>query len=240
MAATAPAAADLARFGGVDTWVFDLDNTLYPAHTNLFGQIDERIRAYVERLLELGADEAQVLQKDYYRRYGTTLRGLMIEHGVSPDEFLAYVHDIDHSVVDEDPRLAAALARLPGRRFIMTNGSTAHAAAVAARLGIAGHFDGIFDIVAAGHEPKPRLSTYERFWLEHAIEPGRSAMFEDLARNLEVPHARGMRTVLIVPDGTREVFREDWELEGAAASHVEHVTDDLASFLEAVLVAIGR
>jgi len=237
---TAAPARDLGGFAAVDTWVFDLDNTLYPAHTNLFGQIDVRIRAFVERLLALGAEEAHALQKDYYRRYGTTLRGLMIEHGVSPDAFLEYVHDIDHSVVVPDPRLADALRRLPGRRFIMTNGSVAHATAVATRLGIVEHFEGIFDIVAAGHDPKPQLSSYERFWLAHAVAPERSAMFEDLARNLAVPHARGMRTVLIVPDGTREVFREDWELEGGAAPHVEHVTDDLAGFLDSVLAAIGR
>lgn len=233
-------AGDLAGFAAVDSWVFDLDNTLYPAHTNLFGQIDVRIRAFVERLLSLGAADAQVLQKDYYRRYGTTLRGLMIEHGVAPDEFLEYVHDIDHSVVAEDPRLAAALLRLPGRRFIMTNGSVAHATAVARRLGIADHFDGIFDIVAADHDPKPSLAAFERFWAGHAIDPGRGAMFEDLARNLAPAHANGMRTVLVVPDGTREVFRESWELEGDAAPHVEHITDDLAGFLERVLAAIGR
>jgi putative hydrolase of the HAD superfamily len=229
----------LGRFRGVDAWVFDLDNTLYPSHTDLFGQIDVRIRAYVERLLDLGPDEAQRLQKDYYRRFGTTLRGLMSEHGVTPDEFLDYVHDIDHSVVAPDPRLAAALARLPGRRFIMTNGSRRHAERVAERLGITAHFDDIFDIVSAEHLPKPLVATYERFWLAHGIVPEQAAMFEDLARNLEVPHARGMRTVLIVPEGTREVFREDWELEGRADPHVEHVTDDLAGFLERVLGEIG-
>ena len=233
-------AADLSAFRGVESWVFDLDNTLYPAHTNLFAQVDVRIRDYVRRLLDLDAEAAHRLQKDYYRRYGTTLRGLMIEHGASPDDFLAFVHDIDHTAVDADPRLAAALARLPGKRFIMTNGSRAHAERVSARLGIGEHFSDIFDIVAAGHEPKPARATYERFWLAHGIAPAAAAMFEDLPRNLEVPHAHGMRTVLIVPEGTREVFRESWELEGSEAPYVEHVAENLGAFLEDVLAAIGR
>src|SRR5690606_11542199 len=103
--------------------VFDLDNTLYPRHTNLFAQVDRRIRDYVERLLAVPPEEAHRIQKDYYRRYGTTLRGLMVEHGIRPDDFLEYVHDIDHSPVEADPALAAAIAGLPGRKFILTNGS---------------------------------------------------------------------------------------------------------------------
>ncbi len=116
----------------------------------------------------------------------------------------------------------------------MTNGTIAHAQAIADRLGINDHFEDIFDIVAADLIPKPHADTYTRFWDKHGIDPSRAAMFEDLSRNLEVPHARGMRTVLVVPEGTREVFREDWELEGRNAPHVEYVTDDLAAFLERV------
>ena len=112
-----------AAFGHVTTWIFDLDNTLYPAHTNLFRQIDDRIRTFVARLLDLSHDDAQRVQKDLYHRYGTSLRGLMTEHGIAPDDFLEYVHDIDHSVLAPDPALAAAIAALPGRRFIMTNGT---------------------------------------------------------------------------------------------------------------------
>ena len=219
-------------FEAVDTWIFDLDNTLYPSHTNLFAQVDSKIGEYVAQLLDLERDAAHQLQKDYYRRYGTTLRGLMVEHGLNPDGFLEFVHDIDHSKVAPDPRLAAAIATLPGRRFVMTNGTTHHAARVIERLGIAEHFEDIFDIVAAELIPKPAAETYSRFWEKHGIDPRSSAMFEDLSRNLEVPSAYGMRTVLIVPEGTREVFREDWELEGQQAPHVEYVTDDLAGFLE--------
>lgn len=228
----------MSRFSHVREWIFDLDNTLYPAHSNLFAQIDERIRDYVAHLTGASLDDADRMQKDYYRRYGTTLRGLMVEHEILPDGFLEYVHDIDHSPIAPDPSLGAAIEKLPGRKFIMTNGTTRHAEKVAERLGITHHFDDIFDIVAADLLPKPHRETYEKFWARHGIRPAESAMFEDLTRNLAVPHDMGMRTVLVVPEGTREVFREDWELEGRSDPHIEFVTDDLAGFLHALLAAI--
>jgi putative hydrolase of the HAD superfamily len=236
----APMRPDLSRFSAIDGWIFDLDNTLYPRHVDLFGQVDRRIRDYVQRLLKIPPEEAQRVQKDYYRRYGTTLRGLMEEHGIAPDDFLEFVHDIDHSVVDPDPRLAAAIERLPGRKFILTNGSRRHAEKVAERLGVTGHFEGIFDIVSSALLPKPNRETYDRFLAATGIAPARSAMFEDLARNLTVPKALGMATVLVVPTAAREVFTEDWEAEGRDEPHVEYVTDDLAGFLGEVNAAIGR
>lgn len=219
-------------FAHVTDWIFDLDNTLYPAHLSLWQQIDDRIKSYISRLLDVAPDRALTIQKDYYRRYGTSLRGLMIEHGMSPDDFLAYVHDIDHSPLAANPALGAAIDALPGRKFIFTSGTRSHAAAVTRRLGIDNHFDGVFDIVDAGLLPKPNRPTYEKFLADHGVEPARAAMFEDLARNLEVPHALGMRTVLVVPDGTREVFRETWEFEGRDDDHVDFVTDDLSAFLD--------
>lgn len=233
-----PTERDLLPFSAVKAWIFDLDNTLYPRHTNLFLQVDDRIRAYVGKLLDLGPEEAQRLQKDYYRRYGTTLRGLMEEHGISPDEFLEFVHDIDHSAVEPHPRLAAAIGALPGRKFILTNGSLGHAEKVANRLGFTDQFEDIFDIVRSELLPKPNRETYDRFIAATGVVPAEAAMFEDLARNLVVPHALGMRTVLVVPGGTREVFQDDWEMEGRDADHVDHVTDDLGPFLERVLGAI--
>ncbi|MEJ1156842.1 pyrimidine 5'-nucleotidase [Prosthecomicrobium sp. N25] len=223
-----------ARFAHVDTWVFDLDNTLYPAHSNLFGQVDVRIRDYVRVLLDTDEEEAQRLQRGWYQQYGTTLRGLMIEHGISPDAFLEYVHDIDHSVLAPDPALGDAIEALPGRKFIMTNGSRKHAEKTARALGIAHHFEDVFDIVAAGLLPKPHRDAYDIFLKLHGIEPKRSAMFEDLSRNLAVPHGLGMRTVLVVPQRTREVFREAWEMDGRDAPHVDFVTDHLSGFLEAI------
>ena len=230
---------DLTPFVEVDIWIFDLDNTLYPAHADLFAQVDERMGTYVAKLLNMEREAAHLLQKDYYKRYGTTLRGLMMEHGINPDGFLEFVHDIDHSRLEADPRLADAISALPGRCFIMTNGTVAHAQAVSERLGLGTHFEDIFDIVAADLVPKPHADTYARFWSKHGIEPGRAAMFEDLSRNLKVPHENGMRTVLVVPEGTREVFREDWELEGRSAPHVQYVTDDLAGFLERIIAERG-
>ena len=220
-----------ADFSHVDTWVFDLDNTLYPHHLNLWQQVDVRIRDYIAKFLDIAHDEAFRLHKDYYRRYGTSMRGLMTEHGMKPDDFLNYVHEIDHSPLVPDPALGSALEALPGRKLILTNGTRKHADAVMRRLDIHGHFEDVFGIIEAELEPKPSPATYQRFLTRHGVDPSRSAMFEDLARNLAVPHTLGMRTVLVVPEGTREVFREDWELEGRDADHVDHVTDDLAGFL---------
>ena len=230
---------DLGRFAAVDAWVFDLDNTLYPRHTNLYQQVDQRIRDYVQRLLKLAPEEAQRVQKDYYRRYGTTLRGLMEEHGILPDDFLEYVHNIDHSPVEPNPKLAAAINRLPGRKFILTNGSRRHAEKVAERLGITNHFEDIFDIVRSDLLPKPNRETYDRFLAKTGVDPKTAAMFEDLSRNLVVPQALGMTTVLVVPTGTREVFTEEWELEGHDAVHIDFLTDDIAIFLEKVLAAVA-
>jgi putative hydrolase of the HAD superfamily len=219
-------------FTDIDTWVFDLDNTLYPHHVNLWQQVDQRIGEFVSRWLRVSAEEARRIQKDYYRRYGTTMRGMMTEHGVHADDYLAYVHQIDHSPLQPNPAMGAAIAKLPGRKLILTNGSTAHADKVLQRLGLTTHFEAVFDIIAAELEPKPAPQTYHKFLRDHGVDPLKSAMFEDLARNLVIPHQLGMATVLVVPDGTREVVREDWELEGRDDPYVDHVTDDLTGFLE--------
>jgi len=221
-------------FRGIETWVFDLDNTLYPHHLNLWQQVDQRIRDYIVKLLKISHDEAFRLQKDYYKRYGTTMRGLMAEHGLNPDEFLDYVHQIDHSPLTPNPALAAAIAKLPGRKLILTNGTRHHAEAVMRRLGVDQHFEDIFDIKAAELEPKPRPAVYQRFLARHRVDPKRAAIFEDLARNLEVPHALGMITVLVVPKGAGVVLREEWELAGRNEPHVDYVTDDLAEFLRGI------
>ena len=219
-------------FGHVETWVFDLDNTLYPHHLNLWQQVDERIREYIAGYLKVPHEEAFRLQKDYYKRYGTSMRGLMTEHGMEPDDFLDFVHQIDHSPLTPNAALGAAIEVLPGRKLILTNGTRRHADAVLARLELDRHFDDVFDIIAAELEPKPSPQTYDRFLKAHNIDAGKTAMFEDLARNLVVPYALGMTTVLVVPEHTREVFREGWELEGRDAPHVDHVTDDLVGFLQ--------
>jgi putative hydrolase of the HAD superfamily len=226
-------------FSHVETWVFDLDNTLYPHHVNLWQQVDQRIGEFIAAYLKVSPQQARFIQKDYYRRYGTSMRGMMTEHGVHADDYLAYVHQIDHSPLEPNPAMGAAIAELPGRKLILTNGSTDHAGAVLSRLGLAAHFEAVFDIIAAELEPKPAPQTYQKFLARHAVDPARAAMFEDLARNLVVPHELGMTTVLVVPDGSKEVVREDWELEGRDDPYVDHVTDDLTRFL-AGIAASGR
>jgi len=227
----------LRGFAQVETWVFDLDNTLYPHHLNLWQQVDVRIRDYIAAFLKVSHDEAFRLQKDLYRRYGTSLRGLMEEHGLDPDEFLEIVHEIDYSPLTPNPALGAAITQLPGRKLILTNGTRRHAETVMRRLQIDERFEDIFDIAAAQLEPKPRPAVYDRFFARHDVDPAKAAIFEDLARNLEVPHARGMTTVLVLPQGTREVLREEWELSGRDDPHVDHVTDDLTGFLRDVVSA---
>jgi putative hydrolase of the HAD superfamily len=219
-------------FGGVETWVFDLDNTLYPHHLNLWQQVDDRIRAYIADFLKVPHEQAFRIQKDYYKRYGTTMRGLMTEHGMKPDDYLEFVHQIDHSPLESNPALGSSIEKLRGRKLILTNGTRKHADAVMKKLAVHEHFEDIFDIVAAELEPKPSKRTYERFLKLHNVDPHKAAMFEDLARNLEAPHALGMVTVLVVPEAQREVFREGWELEGRDAAHVDYVTDNLAGFLQ--------
>lgn len=230
---------DLEAFASTEAWIFDLDNTLYPRATELFRQVDERIRAYVRRLLDVDEAAAEEIQRTFYREHGTTLRGLMLKHDVDPDDFLEFVHDIDHSAVQPDPALGAAILRLPGKKYIFTNGSRQHAEKVAERLGFSGHFEDIFDIVAANLVPKPERETYDRFVARFGLAPQRAAMFEDLARNLLVPKTVGMKTVLVVPPGTREVFHGEWEYEGRDDDHVDFVTDDLARFVAEIADAIG-
>lgn len=222
-------------FGHVDTWVFDLDNTLYPREINLWQQVDTRIRDYVAQFLRISAEDAHRLQKEYYQRYGTTMRGMMTEHGVSADDYLRFVHDIDHSPLTPNPALGAAIEKLPGRKLILTNGTVAHAQAILKRLEIHEHFEDVFDIIAAELEPKPAAQTYEKFFARHAITPGRAAMFEDLARNLEVPHRNGMVTVFVVPKTKEAAGRQDWELIGPNEPYVDHVTDDLTGFLQRIV-----
>jgi putative hydrolase of the HAD superfamily len=222
------------RFTHVDTWVFDLDNTLYPASSELWPKIDERITLFMIRLFGLDAISLRALQKHYYLRYGTTLRGLMSEHGVNAEHYLSFVHDIDRSSLAPNHCLAQAIAALPGRKLILTNGSRDHAIETAKQLGIDHVFEDVFDIIAADFVAKPDEDAYERFFEKHEIEPKRAAIFEDIARNLIVPHARGMTTVLVLPGEGAAHEREAWEVASGDEPHVDFVTDHLVGFLEGV------
>jgi putative hydrolase of the HAD superfamily len=225
-------------FAHVDTWVFDLDNTLYPADCDLWPKIDHRITLFLANLFGLDGISARALQKYYYRRYGTTLRGLMQDHAVSSTEFLAFVHDVDRSSLIPNLSLATSITALPGRKLILTNGSRDHALRTAEALGLAAMFDDIFDIVAAKHLPKPEIAAYERFFDKHAVDPKRAAMFEDIDRNLVIPHQRGMTTVLVVPKPGQPDHREPFEVSGTGClPHVNFVTSDLEAFLTDVIAA---
>lgn len=220
----------------VTEWVFDLDNTLYPRRCNLFAQIDLLISQYMVSVTQLPFDEARALQKAYYRDYGTTLNGLMQRHQVDPDHFLNTVHAIDYSPVEAHPELLAAIKALPGRKFILTNGDVGHARAVLHRLGHADElFEDIFDIRAMSYRPKPLPEAYAAFLEQHGIDARRAAMFDDLEKNLKVPHEVGMRTVQVVAsDDYAHDQVEAWELAQSGEVHVHHVTADLAGFLTAL------
>ena len=232
------ASTDLAEaFGAVDTWIFDLDNTLYPAECNLFAQIDQRMGDFISDFLQVEWEEARRIQKQYFRDYGTTLNGLMNVHGMSPEPYLEFVHDIDHSVIPPSPELDTALRALPGRKVIYTNGSISHAERVLARIGITEHFNDMHDIKASDYAPKPHRGSYEELLKRTGIAPEQSAMFEDIARNLEVPHELGMVTVLVRTD-TFHPDRGHVHLGTGEEPYVHHVTEDLASFLKKLSKAL--
>ena len=192
----------------VDTWIFDLDNTLYPASADVFGRIDVRMTAYIQRLLGVDAVEARRLQKGYFREHGTTLSGLMRAHDIDPHEFLAFVHDVELDAVAEDRRLAAAVAALPGRKLIFTNGDEPYARRVLARLGLSESFEAIHDIHACAYQPKPDPRSYAAMCAKLGVEPTRALFVEDMARNLVPAKALGMTTVWVdngSEDGARDV-----------------------------------
>jgi len=219
----------LSGFDRIDTWIFDLDNTLYPSGCNLFAQVDRRICEFIADHFGISPEEARTTQKRYFRDYGTTLRGLMTEHDLHPDAFLDYVHDIDVTPVQPSTRMDAALKALPGRKVVYTNGSRRHAENILNRIGITAHFDVIFDIVAAGFAPKPDPAPYAVLVESHGIDPSRAVMVEDIARNLAPAAALGMTTVWVRSEA-------DWSRpdQGGVGhgDHIHHVVEDLESWLK--------
>jgi putative hydrolase of the HAD superfamily len=211
-----------------DTWIFDLDNTLYPARCNLFAQVDRRMGEFISAALEIDRDEARRVQKRYYLEHGTTLRGLMDNHGIAPEAFLDYVHDIDLAAIEPDAELDRLIGALPGRKLIFTNGSLDHAERIAGKLGVRHHFEDIFDIVAADYVPKPAYATYAGLVERYRIEPARAVMIDDLPPNLEPAHRLGMTTCWVRTEFSRE-------RGGGEGPHVHHATDDLAEWLAEIL-----
>jgi putative hydrolase of the HAD superfamily len=191
----------------VDAWIFDLDNSLYPASADLFALIDLRMGEYIAQLLGCDAAEARRVQKGYFRDHGTTLAGLMKTHGTDPRDFLNFVHDIDLARIAADPRVVAALDRLPGRKFVFTNGDEAYARRVLGRLGLADAFDGLHDIHAMAYVPKPDPGAYAAMCERWDIDPARALMVDDMARNLHPAKALGMVTVW-VDNGSEQASHE--------------------------------
>lgn len=205
-------------FSHVATWVFDLDNTLYPPEARLFDQIEVRMTDWVARALGIGREEANVLRHDYWKRYGTTLAGLMREHGVDPAPYLTDVHDISLENLEADATLVRSITALPGRRIVYTNGSAPYAERVIAARGLSGLFDAVYGVEHAGFLPKPERAAFDAIVALDGFSPDRAAMFEDDHRNLAEPHAMGMRTVHVAPRHEPQ-------------PHIHHHTDDLGGFL---------
>lgn len=216
----------------IDVWVFDLDNTLYnPVRADLMPQMHLRMQEFIMAEFGVDAGEADRRRQFYFERYGTTLRGLMEHHGMSPERFLPYCHQLDLSGIVHDVALDAALTALPGRKVVYTNATQDHAAAVMDRLGVARHFDGVFDIADAGYHPKPALSSYDAFMRRHGIDPTRASMFEDTAKNLKPAHDLGMRTIWLKNP------RPGAQPEPEDAGHIHHVADELSDFLDLIVAA---
>lgn len=210
------------QFQHVTSWVFDLDNTLYPPQFRLFDQIEVRMTAWVMHALGVGKTEADRLRQHYWDSYGTTLAGLMREHDIDPAPYLADVHDIDFTVLPADPDLAARIRALPGRRIVYTNACAPYAHRVLEARGLSGLFDAVYGVEHAGFRPKPERAAFESIFTQDGIDPNTAAMFEDDPRNLIAPHQMGMKTVHVAPKALKSL-------------HIQHHTDDLATFLATVI-----
>ncbi|MEH2472070.1 putative hydrolase of the HAD superfamily [Nitrobacteraceae bacterium AZCC 2161] len=215
-------------FAHVDTWVFDLDDTLYPRSIGIHHQMKQRVVLFIADFMKIDHAAAEAFHVDYYTRYGATLQGLVEQHGVVPKAFLDFIHDIDLSALTRNDELIAALRALPGRRIVFTNASRGHAAAALDAMGMADLFDGIGSIEDGDFIGKPHLSAFSGFFAAHGIDPASSAMFEDRVGNLVVPHDLGMKTVLVEPIGDVDVIDRP--------RHVDAVVENLTAFLGEVTI----
>jgi len=214
------------KLAEIETWIFDLDNTLYPLTHNLFGQVEERMAAFIMAELEINYDEAHRMRREFFTRHGTTLRGLMNDHDIEPTRFLEYVHDIDLSGIPSDPTLVAAINRLKGRKLVFTNATVRHAERVMERIGLTGHIEAVHDIVASGYKPKPDPIAYESLTKRYRFAPESALFVEDMARNLAPAAAIGMTTAWVKNP-------LDWARIGSDQPYVHYVIDDLAAWLNA-------
>lgn len=220
-------------FRHVKSWIFDLDNTLYRADNGIFAQIESRMTDYVTAFLKLPRDAARSRQKDLYRQYGTTLNGLMREHDCDAEDYLGFVHDIDLGDLGPDAELGAALAMLPGRRFVFTNGCRNHAARILNRLDMTHLFDDVWDVRTMGFAPKPQAAAYDSVVAAGGLNPGESALFDDIARNLVPARAMGMTTIWLKTDAP---WGNHGPLMDVSAGDIDHETDNLTQFLQSIRI----
>jgi putative hydrolase of the HAD superfamily len=219
----------LARLAPIRNWIFDLDNTLYPASARLFDRIDAKMGAFISERLGVDLVEARRIQKGYFLGHGTTLAGMTADHGVDAHEFLDYVHDIEMDVLEENAPLAAAIAKLPGRKIVFTNADTPYASRVLDRLGLAESFEAVHDIHAMDLRPKPEASAYAGLCAAFGLDPAESLFVEDMARNLKPAKAIGMTTVW-VDNGSEQAADAD-------RSYIDFITHDIRHWLEDILEA---
>jgi putative hydrolase of the HAD superfamily len=216
------------RFAHICDWIFDLDNCLYPASTGLFALIDERMGAYIQRLMNCDAIEAKRIQKAHFHAHGTTLAGLMKECDIDPHDFLQDVHSIPLDRVTPNPRLATGLARLPGRKFVFTNGDEPYARLVLRAIGVHDQFDELHDIHASELRPKPDPHGYALLCERFGVDPSSAVLVEDMAQNLKPAKALGMTTVWVDNGSERGAHL-------AEEGHVDFVIADVGEWLESIL-----
>ena len=213
----------------IDTWIFDLDNTLYSADSGIFQQVHDLMGKFVSKHLNVEIKKANEIQRKYYKQHGTTLRGMMDNHGVDPEYFLKEVHKLDYSIVDSNKKLNEELKKLKGRKIVYTNANLQHALDVLDRIELSNFFDNIFDIKMAKYIPKPELQPYEQIIKDFNLNPSRSAMFDDIAKNLVPAKKVGFTSIWI--DVGYENFSDDIK---ASKEYLDFKTKDLSVFLEKV------
>lgn len=220
--------ANLLDGDAIKYWVFDLDNTLYPEHANLFSQVDHKMGLFIQNMFDVSYEEAKTRQKRFFKEHGTTLRGLMTEHDIEPYDYLNFVHDIDFSVLKANEMLNKAIDALPGEKFIYTNASTEYAQDVLERIGLKGCFKDVFDIHDAEFLPKPDVRSYHKMVEKFSIVPSESIMVEDIAGNLNPAAELGMKTVWVTTN-------TQWSDNGQNEDNIDHITSDLSMWLEGVV-----
>ena len=221
-------------------WVFDLDNTLYPAESNLFSKIDERMKKFIMKNLSLDHEQAYRLQKKYYLDYGTTLSGLMLNHSINPINFLDYVHNIDIDNIAPNSKLNNALKKLRGTKYVYTNGSKNHAIRVLKKLNIFENFSDIFDIEAANFIPKPKIESLYKLINMYNIEPTKTAFFEDISRNLINPKKIGLKTVLVLNKSHSDIKNKLFSLKEVERKYIDYIINDITKFLYEINLDISN